>query len=120
MDGQGGITFEHKADGPNGWSVILTGVLVGVGLVIIALAIFALATSLGAALVSLAQYIGVGTLMVAGGQFVVQTGRGAAMIIEARGRARALETEAKGKYVAAVRAARIAPPQHESPWKEVE
>jgi hypothetical protein len=43
------------------------------------------------------------------------------MVIEARGRARALETEAKGRYVATVRAARIAPSRHhDSPWKEVE
>jgi len=120
---QGGITFEHKESGPNGWSVILTGGLVGVGLVIIALAIFALAASLGTALVSLAQYVGVGTLMVAGGQFVVQTGRGAAMIIDARGRAKALEKEAEAKYVAVVRAARITAPQHhhhDSPWREVD
>jgi hypothetical protein len=121
MDGQGGITFEHKADGPNGWSVILTGGLIGVGLVIIALAIFSLANWLGAALASLAQYVGVGTLLVAGGQFTVQSCRGTAMIIEARGRAKALEKEAEAKYVAVVRAARIASSQHhDSPWKEVE
>jgi ABC-type nickel/cobalt efflux system permease component RcnA len=121
MDGQGGITFEHREDGPNGWSVILTGGLVGVGLIIVALAIFSLANWLGAALASLAQYVGVGALLVAGGQFAVQASRGAAMIIEAKGRARAMEREAEGRYVAEVRRARIMPPQHhESPWREVD
>jgi hypothetical protein len=117
---QGGITFEHKENGPNGWSVILTGGLVGVGLVIIALAIFSLAASLGAALVSLAQYVGFGTLLVAGGQFAVQTCRGIAMIVEAKGRARALEREADARYLATEQQYGIMRAQHqESPWREV-
>jgi len=122
MDGQGGITFEHKESSPNGWAVILIGGLVALALVIIAMAIFALANWLGAALASLAQYIGIGTLLVAGGQFTVQSCRGTAMIIEARGRAKALEREAEAKYVAVVRASRLTAPakRHDSPWREVE
>lgn len=121
MDGQGGITFEHKEDGQGKWAVIGLGWLASGALFVIALAIFALANWIGVALTSLVQYVGVGVLLVSGGKFAVETCKGTAMIIEARGRARALEKEAEAKYVAIVRAARIAPPHHhDSPWKEVE
>jgi len=103
-----GFTFEHKSDGPNGWAVMGTGALYGVGLVIVALALFALANWVGAALASLAQYAGIATLIVSGGQFVFMTCRGGAMIIEARskiieaeGKAAAMQIEAQGKRSAA-------------------
>jgi len=121
MDGQGGITFEHKESGPGGWAIVGLGWIASGALFVIALAAFALANWIGIALTSLVQYVGIGVLLVSGGKFAVETCRGTAMVIEARGRAKALEREAEAKYVAIVRAARIAPPQHhDSPWKKVE
>jgi hypothetical protein len=121
MDGQGGFVFEHKESGPGGWAVVGLGWLASGALFVIALAAFALANWIGVALTSLVQYVGVGVLLVSGGKFAVETCRGVAMVIEARGKAKALETEAQGRYVAEVRRARIASPQHhDSPWREVD
>lgn len=92
-----GITFEHKSDGPNGWTVMGTGALVGVGLVIVAMALFAIAASVGVALVTFVQYLGWAVISVAGGQFVFMSCRGGAMIIEARGRAQADLIKAQGE-----------------------
>jgi hypothetical protein len=122
MDGQGGFVFEHKENnGPGGWAIVGLGWLASGALFVIALAAFALANWIGVALTSLVQYVGIGVLLVSGGKFAVETCKGVAMIIEARGRAKALEKHADAHYVASVRAARIAPPQHyESPWREMD
>lgn len=92
-----GFTFEHKSDGPNGWIVIMYSGLVGLALVIVAMALFALATSIGVALVTFVQYLGWATVGLAGGQFVFMSCRGGAMIIEAKGKAIAMQIEAQAK-----------------------
>jgi len=61
----------------------------------------------------LAQYVGIGTLMLSGGQFVFMTCRGTALIIDARGRARALEAEAQTRRIATMRGKPLPP----SPWR---
>lgn len=72
-----GVVF--KAEGPNGWSIVGAGALVGVGLCIIALALW-----------NLSMYAGVALIIVASGQAIGAVCVGASWIIEARGRARAL------------------------------
>lgn len=72
-----GVVF--KADGPNGWSVIGAGALVGIGLCICALALW-----------NLSMYAGVALIIVATGQAIGTTCVGVARIIVARGRARAM------------------------------
>ena len=97
MAGEGNFVFEHKADGPNGWTVIGTGALVSIGLIIIAMALFVLSASVGVALVTFIQYLGWTCIVLGGGQFVFKTCQGGAMLIEARARARALEIEAQAE-----------------------
>ena len=113
MDRGGGFTIEQG--GPNGWTVIMYSGLVGLALVVLAMALFALANWIGAALASLAQYVGVGTLMLSGGQFVFMTCRGAALIVDARGRAKALEAEAQTRRIATMRGKPLPP----TPWRVV-
>lgn len=97
MAGEGNFVFEHKSDGPGGWAVIGTGTLVGIGLIIVAMALFALATFVGAALVTFVQYLGWMCIALGGGQFVFKACQGGAIIIEARGRARALQIKAQAE-----------------------
>ena len=72
--------FVIQQDGPNGWAVIGAGGLVGVALVIIALALWNLTAWAGPALIVLAA-----------GQALLATLTGVARIVEARGRARRWE-----------------------------
>ena len=69
----GGVIIEQK--GPNGWTIIGAGGLIGVALVIIALAVMQLATWAGIALIILAS-----------GQTIFNTCRGVALLIEAKGK----------------------------------
>jgi len=79
MDGEGMIIEQKGPEGPNGWTVIVLGGGVAVGLAIIGLALFSLANWAGVALVVASTGTAVGSIC-----------RGIADIIEARGRARAM------------------------------
>lgn len=92
MEGGGFMIEQRGPEGPNGWTVIGVGGLIGIALVIVALALFQMALWAGWALI-----------IVAIGQAAFLTQRGAALIIEARGRARALEQEARTRWLATMR-----------------
>jgi hypothetical protein len=76
----GGVIVEQK--GPNGWTIIGAGGLIGVALVIIALAIMQLATWAGIALIILAC-----------GQTAFNVCRGISLLIEAQGKRDRARTE---------------------------
>jgi hypothetical protein len=96
MDG-GNLTIEQK--GPNGWSVIGSGALLGAALVIIALALMQLAT-----------WAGIGLIIMAAGQAAFNFCRGAALLIEAHARAQAIVTEANTRRMAVMREKPLLPP----------
>lgn len=93
---KGIVTIEQK--GPNGWTVIGTGALFGAALIIVALALMQLAT-----------WAGVGLVIIATGQAVFNFCRGGALLIEARARARAIETEAHTRRLAVMRGKQLPP-----------
>lgn len=74
---QQGVIIEQK--GPTGWHVVGVGWLVAVALVIVALALWNLATEAGIAL-----------MILAGGRAGYEILHGAALIVEATGRRRAM------------------------------
>lgn len=86
--GQSGVIIE-RSDGISGWAIVGAGGLVGVALVIIALALF-----------SISQYAGVAVIVAASGQFMLATCTGVARIVEARGRARAMIEETRWRALA--------------------
>lgn len=92
---QGGLVVET---GPNGWMIAGVGGLIGVAGVILAVAVWQIAASLGLACIILSAGVSGGFLL-----------RGASEIIRAAGDAKAKMIEAKGDAQAQILAARHRP-----------
>lgn len=84
------VRIEQK--GPDGWTVIGSGALIGAALIIVALALMQLAT-----------WAGVGLIILAAGRSALNFCQGAALLIEARARALAIEEEARTRRLAVMR-----------------